>query len=74
LGGGGGGIVAGIVWDLDLQVFLGLATGRWSSPDPPVSSSNKTDCYDITEILLKVALNNIKQTIKGSCTSFWCHL
>jgi hypothetical protein len=25
-----------------------------------VSSTNKTDCHDITEILLKVALNNIK--------------
>jgi hypothetical protein len=27
----------------------------------PVSSNNKTDCHDITEILLKVALNTIKQ-------------
>jgi hypothetical protein len=27
-----------------------------------VSSTNKTDCHDITEILLKVALNTIKQT------------
>jgi hypothetical protein len=27
----------------------------------PVSSTNKTDCHDITEILLKVALNTIKQ-------------
>jgi hypothetical protein len=25
-------------------------------------STNKTDCHDITEILLKVALNTIKQT------------
>jgi hypothetical protein len=25
----------------------------------PVSSTNKTDCHDITEILLKVALNTI---------------
>jgi hypothetical protein len=31
------------------------------SPCPPVSSTNKTDCYDKTEILLKVALNTIKQ-------------
>jgi hypothetical protein len=31
----------------------------------PVSSTNTTDCHDITEILLKVALNTIKpnQTI-----------
>jgi hypothetical protein len=32
------------------------------SADPPVSSTNKTDRYDIAEILLKVALNTIKQT------------
>jgi hypothetical protein len=30
----------------------------------PVSSTNKTDRHDITEILLKVALNTIKQTDK----------
>ena len=34
-------------------------TGRWFSPGPPVSSSNKNDRHDITEILLKVALNTI---------------
>jgi hypothetical protein len=28
----------------------------------PVSSTNKTDCHDITELLLKVALNTMKQT------------
>jgi hypothetical protein len=27
---------------------------------PPVSSTNNTGCHDITEILLKVALNTIK--------------
>jgi hypothetical protein len=32
----------------------------WFSPDTPVSSTNKTDRHDITEILLKVALNTIK--------------
>jgi hypothetical protein len=32
------------------------------SPGPPVSSNNKTDRYDITEILLKVVFNTIKQT------------
>jgi hypothetical protein len=31
-----------------------LATGPWFSP---VASTNKTDRHDITEILLKVALN-----------------
>jgi hypothetical protein len=28
----------------------------------PVSFTNKTDCHDITEILLKVALNTINLT------------
>ena len=44
------------------KVCQWLATGQWFSPCPPVSSTNKTDCHDITEILLKVALNTIKQT------------
>jgi hypothetical protein len=37
--------------------------GRWFSPGTPVSSTNKTNCYDIAEILLKVALNAINQTL-----------
>jgi hypothetical protein len=37
-------------------------TGRWFSPGTPVSSTNKTDSDYIAEILLKVALNTIKQT------------
>jgi hypothetical protein len=36
-----------------------LATGRWFSLCTPLSSTNKTDRHDITEILLKVALNTI---------------
>jgi hypothetical protein len=39
-----------------------LATGRWFSPGPSVSSTNKTDRHDITEILLKMVKNTIKQT------------
>jgi hypothetical protein len=46
-----------------------LATGRWFSPDPPVSSPNKTDRHAITEILLKVALSTIKQTKTTIITS-----
>ena len=42
-----------------------LAAGLWFSPGSPVSSTNKTDRHDITEILLKVALNTIKQTKKA---------
>ena len=29
------------------------------SPGTPVSSTNKTDCHDITELLLKVALTRL---------------
>jgi hypothetical protein len=39
-------------------------TGQWFSPDTPVSSTNKTDRHDRTEILLKVALNTIFQEFK----------
>jgi hypothetical protein len=39
--------------------------GLWFSPGPPVSSTNKSDRHNIAEILLKVALNTIKQTNKS---------
>jgi hypothetical protein len=32
------------------------------SPGPPLSSTNKTDHQDMTEMLLKVTLNTFKQT------------
>jgi hypothetical protein len=35
------------------------AAGRWFSPGTPVSSTNKTNGHDKTDILLKVALNTI---------------
>ena len=41
------------------KVCQWLATGQWFSP---VSSTNKTDCHDITEKLLKVSLNTITLT------------
>ena len=44
------------------KVCKWLATGRWFSPDTPVSSINKTDRQDIAEILLKVALNTMTLT------------
>jgi hypothetical protein len=44
------------------KVCQGLATSRWFSPGPPLSSTNKTNLHYITEILSKVALNTIKQT------------
>ena len=39
------------------KVYHWLATGRWFSLGTSVSSANKTDRHDITEILLKVMLN-----------------
>ena len=35
--------------------------GQWFSPGIPVSSTNKTACHYINEILLKVVLNAINQ-------------
>ena len=64
--------MAVIVWLLDLQLpmqsvpittdVVEFESSLWFSLGPPVSSTNKTDRNDITEILLKVALNTIKQT------------
>ena len=36
------------------QVCQLLATGQWFSQGPPASSTNITDCHDITEILLNI--------------------
>jgi len=41
--------------------------GLWFSLGTTVSSTNKTDCHNITEILLKVALNTINLNLKP----FW---
>ena len=41
------------------KVCQWLVADQWFSPGPQVSSTNKTDCHDITEILLNVALNTI---------------
>ena len=43
------------------KVCQWLATGQRFSPGPPLSSTNKTDHHNITEIFLKVASNTIKQ-------------
>jgi hypothetical protein len=42
------------------KVCQWLAVGQWFSPGPPVSYTNKTDRHDVTEMLLKVALNTIR--------------
>jgi hypothetical protein len=38
-------------------------TGWWFSPGTPVSSTNKADQYEITDIFLKLALNTITLTL-----------
>jgi hypothetical protein len=49
-----------------------IVHGWWFSPGTPDSSTTKTGCHDIAEILLKVALNpknqNIKSPIPGTLT------
>jgi len=42
-----------------------LAHGRWFSPGTLSSSTTKTGCHDIAEILLKVVFNTIKQIKSG---------
>ena len=53
------------------KVCQWLVTGRWFSLGNPVSSTDKTDRHDITEILLKVALNtiNLNQTYSRTVIS-----
>ena len=42
------------------KVCQWFVTGRSFYPGTTVSSTNKTDCHNVAEILLKVALNTIK--------------
>jgi len=45
-----------------------LATGQWFSLGSTISSTNKTDRHDITEILLKVTLKIISPyNMKSEC-------
>ena len=54
------------------KVCQWLATGRWFSLGTLVSSSNKTDRHNITEILLKVAFNIINQNHEPLKLKFIC--
>jgi hypothetical protein len=63
------------------KVCQRLATCRWFSLGPPVSSTNKTDCNDIAVILLKVKqiiLFVLQFTFScypiGICKHFLCYL
>jgi hypothetical protein len=51
------------------KVYQLLAHGRWFSPGTSDSSTTKTGRHDIAEILLKVALNKINQSIHKYMTS-----
>ena len=53
------------IWTLCDKVCQWLAAGLWFSPGTTVSSTNKTDRHDITEIMLKVALSTIILTRFG---------
>jgi hypothetical protein len=46
------------------KVCQWLATGQWFSPGTLVSSTNKTDRQDITEIFLKLALNIVTKIVQ----------
>jgi len=50
------------------KVYQLLAHGRWFSPGTPDSSTTKTGRHDISEILLKVALNIKNQSINQKWT------
>jgi len=50
------------------KVYQLLAHGRWFSPGTLASSTTKTGRHDITEILLKVALNTINPNPSKSVT------
>jgi hypothetical protein len=47
------------VWSSKYTVCQWLVVGRWFSPSTSISPTNKTDHHDITEILLKMALNTL---------------
>ena len=54
-----------------IKVCQWLATDLWFSPCTPVFITNKTDYHDITEILLKVALNTITLTLNTYVDSYY---
>jgi hypothetical protein len=71
--------VAGLVCKKNLPLQFARCPSQSFSKDhrfslgTPVSSTNKTDCHDITEILLKMALNtiNLNQTKRISFSKLY---
>ena len=60
----------GAWWKTFQCSFVHITAGLWFSPDTPVSSTNKTDFHDITEILLKVAWSTITAKPYPLCADF----
>ena len=57
------------------KVCQWLVAGWWFSTVKPVSSANKTECHNITEILLKVVLNTITQDKINNCVyKYLCYI
>jgi hypothetical protein len=58
------------------KVCQGLATGLWFSPGTLVSSTNKTDHHNITEILLNLVLmhNNLAEALFFWYFCLYCYL
>jgi hypothetical protein len=52
------------MYSIQYYVVKCVSDLRWFSPGTQVSPTNKTDRHDITEILLKVALNTINQPLR----------
>jgi hypothetical protein len=52
------------------QVHFHAQSDLWFALCTPVFSTNKTDRYGLTELLLKVALNTIAFSIKSSSDLF----
>jgi hypothetical protein len=55
------------------EAYQLLAHDRWFSPGILASSTTKTGRHDIAEILLKVTINTINQSIR-QCGIFVCKL
>ena len=63
----------GVLDTLCDKVCQWFVAGQWFSLGTPVSSTNKADRHDITEILLKVALNTINSILLLCYMYIDCH-
>ena len=64
------GVLYATLW---YKICQWLATGRWFSPGTMVSTTNKTDRHDITEILLKVVFNTLNQPNNWKMFVYKCY-